>query len=173
MTPQSARWWPGLYTPGRVPPTRGALLGRVDEAGRADGRATEAAGDAVHRPRQVLPPHGGGVEQRELAARLGPKGGGRQPDEPDRLDQPLAGEQRGRPAVELQPVLGGITGVAARQRPEVGPPQLERDPAGGEPLGAQLARDPLRLAAQRLLQPRELAAVALEGLLGAHRLRRR
>src|SRR5439155_1732202 len=152
------------------------LLGTIvaaEQPGRQDRRASEAPGDTVHGARELLAADRGGIEQRQLAACLRTEGGRRDADEPHRLHQPLARQQHGRPPVDLQPVLRRIAGVTARQRAEVGPAELQRHAAGGQALGAQLARHALGLVAQGLLEPRGLAAVALERRLGAHRLGRR
>src|SRR5438046_384010 len=135
-TPPSARaapaqpWRPSI--PGLV---RGIVA--AEEASRKDRRAAEAAGDAVDGARELLASHGGGIEQRQLTARLRAERGGGHADEAHRLHEPLAGEQRRRAPVDLQAVLGRITRVAARQRAEVRPPELQRHPTRGQTLRPQ------------------------------------
>src|SRR5918996_482701 len=170
MALRSAQWCAELYTVAPRRPTRAALLGRADQPGGQNGGTAEASGGPIDGPGELLAADGGGIEQRQLTVPLRPEGGCRDADETDRLDQPLAGQQRGRPAIDLQSVLGRVAGVAARERAEVGPAQLERHPAGRQRLGAQLAGDALGLASQGLFQAGEIVAVALERLLGPDRL---
>src|SRR6185436_5944754 len=104
-----------------VEPPSPLLLAVAEGPRRDDGRPTEAAGDAIDRPGQLLAAYGGRIQQRELPPGLGAKRRDRDADEAHGLHQLLARQQRRRAAVDLEAILRRIPGVAARQRAEVGP----------------------------------------------------
>src|SRR5687768_5302414 len=100
--------------------TSGLFVVVAEQAGGEDGGAAVAAGDPVDGAGQVLPADGRRVKEWKLAASLWTEGRGGHADQSHGLDQPLARQQQGGAAVDLQAILGGIAGVAAREGGEVG-----------------------------------------------------
>ena len=102
---------------------------RRDDAGRAQRLLAEARGDTVHGPREPLAAERGRLEQRELARPPPARATTRTARSAGPVAERLAIEQSAGAAIDHEAVLGGIVGVAARDRGEVGEPELEGDAA--------------------------------------------
>src|SRR5215470_12287838 len=160
----------------RLPLLRGLLWSRAtstwNEARGTNGLVPEASGEAVHRAGEPLRARHVALEEGELPAARGSQHRDGYADEPHGLRQPDPGEERLDPAVDGEPVVRRIPRLRPRDRREVGEAELEGDGASGVPARAQLARHTLALAPERRSNERDVERVVLEGLLGAHGLRR-
>src|SRR5687767_690049 len=117
--------------PRRLSPRAVVARPRPQQRGRTDHVGAEALADPVHRPRQPLAAHRVRIEEVELPGLRRTERGRGEADETDALHEALAREEDHDAAVKLEAVLGGVAGVAARDRLEVGEAQLQRDARGG------------------------------------------
>src|SRR5205085_10978658 len=81
---------------------------------RADDVVAESLGETVDDLREALASQGIRIEEGQLPGGPGPERGRGKADQPDRLIERLALEQRVRAAVELEPVLRRVGGHGAR-----------------------------------------------------------
>src|SRR5262245_28168719 len=143
------------------------------EKGRGqEGARPEPSSDPVRDMREPFPSDGIRVEQVELARRLTTERRGREPDQAHALRESFSREQGRHATVELETILGRIAGLAPRDGPKIGEPELQGHAAGGHALLAKLAADALGLSAKGGLQPAPVVDVAAERGFGTHGLRR-